>query len=102
VRGVAAHVQATLRQGARRVRHGALAPLQPPSSLTPPSLSPLILTPTLTLALTLALTFTLTPTPRQARQQDAYEYLSHVLDQLQRAERTSAARMGEVPMAGLT
>ena len=29
-----------------------------------------------------------------ARQQDAYEYLSHVLDQLQRAERTSAARMG--------
>ena len=72
----------------------------PPSP--PPSLSPLILTPTLSLALTLALTFTLTPTPRQARQQDAYEYLSHVLDQLQRAERTSAARMGEVPMAGLT
>ena len=34
-----------------------------------------------------------------ARQQDAYEYLSHVLDQLQRTERTGAARMGAADAA---
>ena len=100
MRGGAAHAQAALRQGARRV-------LDRPAAGSPPYLahispiSPPYLAHTSPIPRPYLAHISPIPPPHLAHiSQDAYEYLSHVLDQLQRIERSSGARMCEGVAAG--